>query len=150
MLHLAFNLQFDGLLLEREELLEQEPSYEKKQDGKWEHIHHPLTETDAHIKAGRSVEILEGDGVRRRTDRRSHTADVGSYWDGQRERHATLAFRRKRLEDGSKEGEHHGCRGGVADEHREDTSDEDKSEQYVLTLVAEGLEEGTRQKHVQS
>ena len=58
MLHFAFNLQFDGLLLERKELLEQEPSYEKKQDGKGEHIHHPLTETDAHIEAGRSVEIL--------------------------------------------------------------------------------------------
>ena len=48
------------------------------------------------------------------------------------------------------EGQHHRRRRRVRHEHREQTRDEDKAQQHVVTLVAEGFEQHLCQLCVQS
>ena len=74
---LAFNLQFNGLLLEREDFEEDNPGNEEEKDCKWGHECHPLSESDVHVHSHRVIEIFQCDSVRRGSDRCSDTADVG-------------------------------------------------------------------------
>ena len=118
-LHTAVNLQFYRLLSEGEELQQQAPADEQQHDDKREHEHHPLTKSETHIQAFGVVQVLQGDVVRRRTDRRTHTTEVGSYGNRHGQGDTSLTLGGQLTEYGSQEREHHSGSSRVRHEHRE-------------------------------
>ena len=96
------------------------------------------------------IEGLQGDGIGRCTDRSGHTTDIGGDWDAHGQRDASLSVGRKGGEDRGKEGEHHGGGGCVGYEHREDACDEQKAQQHVLALVAEGTDKVLGKQNVET
>ena len=126
-LQLTADGEVNGLLCEGEELLEQHPADEEQDDGERHHESHPLAEAEVEVQTVGVVKIFKGDGVWRGSDGGSHTANVGCYRDGEREGYAALSVGRQRAEHRCEEREHHGCGGGVADEHREHACYEDEA-----------------------
>ena len=148
--HLALNLQFDGLLREGEDGFQQPPAYKQQDDNQRRHEHHPLTEAQSHVQSLWVVEIFQGDGVRRCADGCSHTTEVGSQGNAECHGYAPFALGRQLTEYWCQEGQHHGCRCCVGHEHGEQASNEDESQQYVVALVAERLQQHFCQLCVQS
>ena len=91
-LHATVNLQLDSFLAEREELYQQAPADEQQDNYQWEHEHHPLSETETHVQSLRIVQVLQGNVVWRRTDRRTHTTKVGCYRDRHGQRYTALTL----------------------------------------------------------
>ena len=91
----------------------------KQQDNKWEHEHHPLTKAQTHIQTFRIVQVFQGDGVWRCTDRGTHTTQVGSYRDTHGQGYTTLTLGRQLVEHRCEECQHHGSCSCVRYEHRE-------------------------------
>ena len=98
----------------------------------------------------RLIEITEGNGVRRGSDRGSDTSDIGGNRDGESKSSHAFLFFRQCPEDRGQEGEHH-CGGGrVAHEHGEERNHAEESEKDELWLGSERLQEHLGQLHVQS
>lgn len=147
-LRLAFDVKFDGFLLEREEKEQQAPCDEEQHDGVREHHEEPVAEADAHVEAFGVVEELECYGVGRRADRRGDAADVGPDRDGHDEAEPALAVNGQLTQHGRHERQHHGGRGRVADEHREQACHEEETEEHELRAASEEPQEGFRELHV--
>ena len=140
-LHTALDIQFDTFLGEGEHTEQNAPADEQQHDDQREHEHHPLTEAQSEVQALRVVEVFQGDSVRRRADRCTHTTEVGSHWDGHGQGDAALALGGQLTEHRGEEGQHHGSRRRVRHEHREQSRDEQEAQQHHLTLRTEGLQQ---------
>ena len=150
MLHVAVDFQLDGLLLEWEEPLQQQPRDNKEHQHQGNHEHHPVAEADVHVHACGVVQNLVGESVRRCADRRSHATKVGADRNGHGEGNAALAVGGKRLEDRRKERQHHGCSGGIGDEHGENTRDEQETQQHILAALAKWTNQGLGHPYVET
>ena len=149
-LHAVFDFQLNSLLGKREELEQQAPADEQQDDNQREHKHHPLTEAQAEVQSFGIVQVFQRDSVRWCTDRCSHTAEVGSNGNRHSKRDTALALGRQLAEHRRQECQHHSGCGGVRHEHREQSRNQQESQQHHLTPRAERLQQHLCQLRVQS
>ena len=143
----SFDLKFYRLCLERIKLHEKEPCNEEHDDHIRNHPEHPSCECDRITCLLKSTESY---GIRRSTDRSTHTSDVCRDRDCKSKRDPSAAILRECRKDWSKEGEHHRCCRSVAHEHREDTDDKQDTEKDCLGICTERLEHHFCQLYVKT
>ena len=148
----TFDIQDHLLHLDRVDLQEQEPSHNHQDNHVRDTEGHPLAEGHGvrnQVATGNGVvQGTKGDGVRRSTDRGTHTTDVGTERNGKSKGSLTAVIFVKELEHRGQNGEHHGGGSGVAHEHGEHGGDEHESEKHELRVLAEGLQEHTGEVQV--
>ena len=135
------------LCLEREKEHQQPPSEKDHDDHYRYHADHPCAETDVDIHR---CQLTDGNGVRRRTDRRSQTTYVRRNRNRHGEAYTTTAISRQRTEYRRQESQHHRRRSGITHEHRHNTDESQETEQHPFRVGTEGLEHHTRQHHIQA
>ena len=132
----ALDLKLDGLCLERIKLHEKEPCQEEHDDHIRNHPEHPSCECD---RISCLLKSTESDGIRRGSDRSTHTSDVCRDRDRKGKRDPSTTVLRKCREDRSEEGEHHRCCCSITHKHREYSDDEENTEEYSLRICSERL-----------
>ena len=148
----TFNVQDHFLHLDGVNLHQQNPG----NDHKNKHIRntkfHPLAEGHGvrnEVTTGNGVvQGTEGNGVRRSTNRGTHTTDVGSERNSKSKGGLTTVIFVEELEHRSEDGKHHGSGSGVAHEHGEHGGNEHEAEEHELRVLAEGLQEHAGQVQV--
>ena len=141
----AFNLELQAVAGETVKIEQQGPADDKDDKHKGYHHNHPVEEADIDACI---LEGTEGNTVGRSTDGGGDTTDVTSDRDGKGKCDASALAIGQCTEYGGKEGEHHGCRGGVADKHREDGCNEHEAEEHHLGTGTERLEHHAGKAHV--
>ena len=148
----TFNIQDHLFHLDRVNLHEQEPSNYHQNNHVRNTEGHPLAEghrvRDKVTTGNGIVQGTKGDGVRRRTDRGTHTTDVGTERNSKGKSSLTAIVFVKELEHRGEDGKHHGCGSGIAHEHREHSRNEHEAEEHELRVLAEGLQEHAGQVQV--
>ena len=137
----------DGINLE-----EENPGYHHEDNHVGDTKGHPLAKCHGvchQVAAGHGVvQGTEGNGVRRRSDRGTHAADVGAKGNSEGKGCLTAVIGFKELEHRSENGKHHGGGGGIAHEHGEHGGNEHKAQKHELRVLAEGLQKDAGQVQV--
>ena len=148
----TFDIQGHFLHLDRVDLEEEEPSDNHQNNHVRNTKGHPLAEghrVGNEVATGNSiVQGTEGNGVRRRTDRGTHTTDVGTERNGKGKGSLAAVVLVEELEHRSEDGKHHGSGSGIAHEHGERSRNEHEAEKHELRVLAEGLQEHAGQVQV--
>ena len=134
----TFDIEVHFLHLDRIELEEQEPCKN--------HQNNHIRNTEFHPLAKRNVksaglESAKGDGVRRRTNRSTHTTDVCTERNGESKSSLTAVVSIKELEHRAEDSEHHSSSSGVAHEHGEHSGNNHEAKEHPLRILTKRLEE---------